>query len=316
MRSAASGWVAGRCRWRSPARDQVRLRCAAGGDLFGEAGVAWTWLSSTARRWALKSSPSRGTLPCTTATVTAGPLGGRRRHGPSGQHDRGGGGQRRGGGSGRAAVPGCGGQQSAGQSDGEGDQGRPADGRQGQRRRVGLAERQPSPGKPPKGTRERRASWPTQVRRSAVASSSAVGRPAGSGRRRRRPRAAMKAACSPASSSHGGVADLQVGPAQQWDEQDEAGEGAEGGAGAGAAAVDRHRQEADSTGASHHRSWGGRASRIASPPPVAAAAASGVARVQRAGAGRICGAVAVTTVVTSSACPSEPVKLRRGSPRA
>ena len=32
--------------------------------------VSATWLSSTARRWALKSSPSRGTLPCTAATVT------------------------------------------------------------------------------------------------------------------------------------------------------------------------------------------------------------------------------------------------------
>ncbi len=31
--------------------------------------VSRTWLSSTARRWALNSSPSRGTLPCTAATV-------------------------------------------------------------------------------------------------------------------------------------------------------------------------------------------------------------------------------------------------------
>ena len=34
--------------------------------------VSRTWLSSTARRCALKSRPSRGTLPCTAATVTAG----------------------------------------------------------------------------------------------------------------------------------------------------------------------------------------------------------------------------------------------------
>ena len=34
--------------------------------------VSRTWLSSTARRWALNSSPSRGTLPCTAATVMAG----------------------------------------------------------------------------------------------------------------------------------------------------------------------------------------------------------------------------------------------------
>ena len=34
--------------------------------------VSRTWLSSTARRWALNSSPSRGTLPCTAATVIAG----------------------------------------------------------------------------------------------------------------------------------------------------------------------------------------------------------------------------------------------------
>ena len=33
--------------------------------------VSRTWLSSTARRWALNSSPSRGTLPWTAATVTA-----------------------------------------------------------------------------------------------------------------------------------------------------------------------------------------------------------------------------------------------------
>ena len=31
--------------------------------------VALTWLRSTASRWALNSRPSRGTLPCTTATV-------------------------------------------------------------------------------------------------------------------------------------------------------------------------------------------------------------------------------------------------------
>ena len=34
--------------------------------------VSRTWLSSTARRWALNSSPSRGTLPCTAATVIDG----------------------------------------------------------------------------------------------------------------------------------------------------------------------------------------------------------------------------------------------------
>ncbi|COW21494.1 Uncharacterised protein [Mycobacterium tuberculosis] len=34
--------------------------------------VSSTWLSSTARRCALKSRPSRGTLPWTTATVTVG----------------------------------------------------------------------------------------------------------------------------------------------------------------------------------------------------------------------------------------------------
>ena len=34
--------------------------------------VSRTWLSSTARRWALKSSPSCGTLPCTAATLTDG----------------------------------------------------------------------------------------------------------------------------------------------------------------------------------------------------------------------------------------------------
>ena len=39
--------------------------------------VARTWLSSTARRWALKSRPRRGTLPCTIATVTAVPRPGR-----------------------------------------------------------------------------------------------------------------------------------------------------------------------------------------------------------------------------------------------
>ncbi len=35
--------------------------------------VASTWLLSTAWRWALKSRPSRGTLPCTIATVTSAP---------------------------------------------------------------------------------------------------------------------------------------------------------------------------------------------------------------------------------------------------
>ena len=43
---------------------------------LARARVASTWLSSTARRWALKSRPSRGTLPCTTATVTVRPAGG------------------------------------------------------------------------------------------------------------------------------------------------------------------------------------------------------------------------------------------------
>ena len=37
------------------------------------AAVSFTWLSSTARRWALKSRPRRGTLPCTAAIVTVVP---------------------------------------------------------------------------------------------------------------------------------------------------------------------------------------------------------------------------------------------------
>ena len=37
------------------------------------ATVASTWLLRTCRRWALKSRPSRGTLPCTMATVTGAP---------------------------------------------------------------------------------------------------------------------------------------------------------------------------------------------------------------------------------------------------
>jgi hypothetical protein len=37
--------------------------------------VSRTWLSSTARRCALKSSPSCGTLPCTAATLTDGSSG-------------------------------------------------------------------------------------------------------------------------------------------------------------------------------------------------------------------------------------------------
>jgi hypothetical protein len=37
--------------------------------------VALTWLRSTASRWALNSSPSWGTLPCTTATLTRAPSG-------------------------------------------------------------------------------------------------------------------------------------------------------------------------------------------------------------------------------------------------
>ena len=48
--------------------------------------VSRTWLSSTARRWALKSSPSCGTLPCTAATVTDGRR--RRRHRNAGPRAR------------------------------------------------------------------------------------------------------------------------------------------------------------------------------------------------------------------------------------
>ena len=53
--------------------DELRLR-APGPRRTSSASriVSRTWLSSTARRWALNSSPSRGTLPCTAATVTVG----------------------------------------------------------------------------------------------------------------------------------------------------------------------------------------------------------------------------------------------------
>ena len=64
------GCAAGRCRWSSPARPPGRA-CAAcpAATRPASSTVALTWLSSTARRWALKSRPSRGTLPCTIATV-------------------------------------------------------------------------------------------------------------------------------------------------------------------------------------------------------------------------------------------------------
>ena len=41
--------------------------CSPAATSAASSSVTRTWLSSTARRWELKSRPSRGTLPCTTA---------------------------------------------------------------------------------------------------------------------------------------------------------------------------------------------------------------------------------------------------------
>ena len=73
------GCAAGRCPRRSPA---TAPRPGAGGGpaatSAASCSVTRTWLSSTARRWALKSRPSRGTLPCTAAIVTVRPAATRR----------------------------------------------------------------------------------------------------------------------------------------------------------------------------------------------------------------------------------------------
>ena len=99
--------AAGRCPRSSPARSRTSAAAPARrARPRPAASVSRTWLSSTARRWALKSRPSRGTLPCTAATVIDWVVGGARAGVPdlrpdqrggqqhdgdagAGQHDRG-----------------------------------------------------------------------------------------------------------------------------------------------------------------------------------------------------------------------------------
>ena len=128
--------------------------------------VTRTWLSSTARRCALKSRPSRGTLPCTAAIVTVrtGRAGGREQRGQRTGRQRDERDQR--GHDGGAhlppgqAPPGLP-QREAGQHGDERQQRRPADGGHGQQRPVGLAEGDA----PPREAAERHAAPAAPPRR-------------------------------------------------------------------------------------------------------------------------------------------------------
>ncbi len=126
-------------------------RCAS-------ASVARTWLSSTASRCALNSSPSRGTLPCTIATWTGRPIGRAGRHGQTQNEEHGCAAEhehhpgtrsrphRRRLDDQRASRAER--EQPAGHRDHEGDQRRAAEHRVPQHRRIRLAEREPPPREP------------------------------------------------------------------------------------------------------------------------------------------------------------------------
>ena len=205
--------AAGRCPRSSPARSPGPGAASwPAATSAASCSVSATWLSSTARRWALKSRPSRGTLPCTAAIVTVrtGARAGRR---GSSRRQR----------TGRAARPArpapaaataaphrparrrttarrTAAEREPGQHGDERQQRRPAERGDGEQRPVGLAEARPGP----TGSR-RTARAPATPPRATHTAAAHTGRAAAAARPRPcpRPRAPTNSDSATASASHG-----------------------------------------------------------------------------------------------------------------
>ena len=294
--------AAGRCRWSSPARSPgpaAGWRPAA--TSAASCSVTRTWLSSTARRWALKSSPSRGTLPCTAAMVTvrsrrprprpAGPARpAARRPAPApaaraGSDERA---QRSAPGSNPAAEPArrtSSPRAQPGQHGAERQQRLAADRGERQQRPVGLAEADPAPGQPAERhpPAQRLAGHPHRRRQQPAPP--AAGRPAPS-----RPRPARRTAPPTRTAPPRAAGRRSAGPDQQRQQEPEAEQEAPAETGTRSAPVQHRASSANAGSASHQRVRGGKLRYSSTPPPADAAHArrtrpSAVGRVRRRGAG-------------------------------
>ena len=252
--------------------------------------VARTWLSSTARRCALKSRPSRGTLPCTMATVTAAVAGVPRparsrpatsatrrtasqaaqRHQAAGR---------------RPAPPASATSAPTGGRHRERHQRRAAERRRAAARRVALAERQP----PPREAAERRPvpqrllRHPQQPRASGGHSARHRSHQRRQPRARRAEQGQVHRPGRWTAAAHGSQPAAMSRPVQQRHEEHQPGDHADAGAGrAAAAGAWPPPAGPPPTGASHHSPYGGNAASSVRPaatasstPPTAAAAPAG-----------------------------------------
>src|SRR5690606_23936379 len=253
--------------------------------------VAVTWLSSTARRWALKSNPSRGTLPWTIATVTVGPGGvvvavrgtiptptvpattasqatdhpHRIRRGVRGRPP-----------ASRAtpAQPSAASTPPASATAAETSGAPPSAAKPSSGPSVWLNANRPQ-GNPPNGIRERSASCPTHSR--LVASGQTAGHRSISGDRKAAaaPSTATKLACSPANNSQGRLPTWRLAQLSSGTNNARPASAPRRAPTRGRRRCTATASNATPTGAAHHWSYGGKATSWVAPAPTAASIAHG-----------------------------------------